>query len=330
MRRIFGWLILLGLIAVGLLWPLVFRGGGGGDSPASDPVVFTDFDAEFNVRDDGTLDAVERITGEFPSGRHGIFQYWDITNPNDPRIRQTPELTSIRLDGEPVPYQMLWEQGERLRVAKIGDPDSTLWSGTHVYEIRYTVPGVLDPGNTGQNRRFAKTVGEPDATSTFFWNVIAGSWNNVIEHAHVKVTLPDDVTGAQCSVGFGVGIPCTDLVTSGDTVEFTTGVLAPRTPVTLRASVDVPTPPRDSVPWPHTWDRVLGRSVAGMGWLLGLSIVAGLGAFLWYRTTVEPEPGFPVQYAPPAGLGPVQLEYIRTEAVPKNALTATLFYLGER
>ena len=145
MRRIFGWLILLGLIAVGLLWPLVFRGGGGDDSPASDPVVFTDFDAEFTVRDDGTLDVVETITGEFPSGRHGIFQYWDIANPNDPRIRQTPELTSIRLDGEPVPYQMLWEQGERLRVAKIGDPDSTLWSGTHVYEIRYTVPGALIP-----------------------------------------------------------------------------------------------------------------------------------------------------------------------------------------
>ena len=94
--------------------------------------------------------------------------------------------------------------------------------------------------------------------------------------------------------------------------------------------MDVPTPPRDSLPWPYTWDRVLGRSVAGVAWLLGLSIVAGLGAFLWYRTTVEPEPGFPVQYAPPPGLGPVQLEYIRTESMPKNGLTATLFYLGER
>ena len=37
-----------------------------------------------------------------------------------------------------------------------------------------------------------------------------------------------------------------------------------------------------------------------------------------------------MQYAPPPGLGPVQTEYIRTESVPKNGLTATLFYLADR
>ena len=45
---------------------------------------------------------------------------------------------------------------------------------------------------------------------------------------------------------------------------------------------------------------------------------------------MEPSPGFPLQYAPPKGLGPVQCEYIRTEKVPSDGLTATLFYLGER
>ena len=75
---------------------------------------------------------------------------------------------------------MLWEGGERFRVAKIGDPDSTLSSGTHVYEIRYTIPGVLDPAAPATNRRFAHSVGDPNATSAFFWNVIAASWNNVI------------------------------------------------------------------------------------------------------------------------------------------------------
>ena len=42
----------------------------------------------------------------------------------------------------------------------------------------------------------------------FFWNVIAPSWNNRIQHADISVTLPSDVTGAQCSVGYGVGAPC--------------------------------------------------------------------------------------------------------------------------
>ena len=106
--------------------------------------------------------------------------------------------------------------------------------------------------------------------------------------------------------------------------------LPPRTPVTLRAGVDVPTPPQVSLPWPYTWDRILGQSVTGVLWVAGLTLAAGLIAFLWYRTTVEPSPGFPLQYAPPEGLGPVQMEYIRTESVPKNGLTATLFYLAER
>ena len=51
---------------------------------------------------------------------------------------------------------------------------------------------------------------------------------------------------------------------------------------------------------------------------------------LWYRTTVEPLARLPAAVRAAAGLGPVQTEYIRTESVPKNALTATLFYLAER
>lgn len=54
----------------------------------------------------------------------------------------------------------------------------------------------------------------------------------------------------------------------------------------------------------------------------------GIGALLWYRTSVEPSSGLPLQYAPPS-LGPVPSEYIRPEAVPKNGLTATLLCLAE-
>ena len=234
------------------------------------------------------------------------------------------------LDGRPVPYQMLWEDGQRFRVAKIGDPDEYLTWGTHVFEIRYTIPGVLDPGSTGADKQFAESTGDPNSTSAFFWNVIAPAWNNEIERADISVTLPGEVTGAQCSVGYGVGQACRDLAVTGNTVKLSALDLPPRTPVTLRAGVDVPTPPQVSLPWPYTWDRILGQSVTGVLWVAGLTLAAGLVAFLWYRTTVEPSPGFPLQYAPPEGLGPVQMEYIRTESVPKNGLTATLFYLAER
>ncbi len=140
MWRVIRWLIPLALITFGLLWPLVFRGGSAA-STVSDPVVFSNYKADFVVNRDGQLDAVETITAEFPSGRHGIFRYWDVANQNSPRVRQKPEITSILLDGRPAPYQMLWEDGERFRVAKIGDPDQYLSWGTHVFEIRYTHRG---------------------------------------------------------------------------------------------------------------------------------------------------------------------------------------------
>ena len=165
MRRVIGWSIPLVLIMIGLLWPLVFTGGGNQELPADDPVVFSNFKADFRVNADGSMDAVETITAEFPSGRHGLFQYWDTSNQNHPYVRQVPDIQSVEVDGAPAPYQMLWESGKRFRVAKIGDPDEYLSYGTHVFEIRYTVPGVLDPGDTGSDKRFAKSTGDDAAAA---------------------------------------------------------------------------------------------------------------------------------------------------------------------
>ena len=89
MGRLFKWLIPLALITFGLLWPLVITGGSEA-SAVSDPVVFSNYKADFVVNGDGELDAVETITAEFPGGRHGIFRYWDVANQNSPRVRQTP------------------------------------------------------------------------------------------------------------------------------------------------------------------------------------------------------------------------------------------------
>jgi len=73
MWRVIRWLIPLALITFGLLWPVVFRGGSAA-SDVSDPVVFSNYKADFVVNSEGRLDAVETITAEFPSGRHGIFR----------------------------------------------------------------------------------------------------------------------------------------------------------------------------------------------------------------------------------------------------------------
>ena len=330
MRRVFGWSILLVLILFGLLWPLVIRGGGE-SVPVDDPVVFSNHKADYRVDPDGNLDVVETVTAEFPSGRHGLFWLWPTSNKNDPYVRQVADVKSVTLDGAPAPYRMLWTDGKQFRVAKVGDPDEYLGFGTHVFEMRYSIPGALEPGTTGADLTFAESTGdEAPAESVFFWNVVGGLWNNRMEHAEITVTMPGDITGAQCSVGVGVGTPCKDLTVSGNRIALSADYLGSHTPVTLRAGVDVPTPATEKLSWPNTWDRILGQSMTDMALILSLAVAFALGGFLWYRTTVESSPGFPLQYAPPQGLGPVQTEYIRTEAVPKNALTATLFDLAER
>lgn len=329
MGRILRWPIALLLIAFGLLWPLVFTGASSG-APASDPVTFSNYQADYVVDADGRMDAVETITAEFPLLRHGIFRYWDIANQNSSRVRQEPTVTSVLMDDQPIPYALSWKDGNRFRVAKIGDPDNYLDSGTHVFQIRYTIDGVLDPGTTGADKSFAFYTRGADVPTAFFWNVVAPGWDNRIDKAEIFVTLPGPVAGVGCSVGAGVGTACQDLNVHGNRVQLAAQDLAPRTPVTLRAAVDVPTPARATLPWSYKFDRILGQSVFGSLSALALTVAAAIGGLLWWRSTVEPPPGFPVQYAPPAGIGPVQSEYIRTEAVSRDALTATLFYLAER
>jgi hypothetical protein len=65
MGRVIRWLISLALITFGLLWPLVIQSASEA-SDIEDPVVFSNFKADFVVNRDGRLDAVETITGEFP------------------------------------------------------------------------------------------------------------------------------------------------------------------------------------------------------------------------------------------------------------------------
>jgi hypothetical protein len=58
MRRAFGWLLLFGLVAVGLSWPLLGSSASGA-AAGTDPVVISKYRGDFTVAGDGTLNAVE-------------------------------------------------------------------------------------------------------------------------------------------------------------------------------------------------------------------------------------------------------------------------------
>ena len=98
----------------------------------------------------------------------------------------------------------------------------------------------------------------------------------------------------------------------------TTKALPPRTPVTIRAALSTPEPDRVTVPWPIQYDMVLGRWPVLALVLAALAVVALVVARLWAARAREEEPGYPVMYAPPDGMGPVQSYFIAAEGVPDN------------
>jgi hypothetical protein len=320
MKRLVGWV--LGVLAVVLLvaWPAAIYGELGDDEGVAktEDTTITSYVGDFQVADDGDLTATETLTVDFPvSGKHGIFRFWDLEDPNAPDSRRTPHDVEVTMDGGDVPVEMLWQAGGQYRVAKIGDPDSTVPTGEHVYEISYRVDGVLLPGSG-------------DAPTDFYWNLIPPGWAQEIAAADLTVHLPAATEDVRCAVGADER-GCTVEGEGTDTLRVTASDLAPRTSVTVKTGLDMETPAAGGVlPWSAAFDPVLGSSLVVLVLVLLLSVAAAVAGYLLARSTRETEPGFPLMYAPPDGIGPAQAAYLVTEQVDDEQYVATLMYAAEK
>ena len=316
------------IAALGLLFiPVVAGTVVSGSSSTPDPVTITSYDAHYAVDRNGVLTATETIVADFPYGRHGIFRYWDLQDSADQNVRLRPQDFTVTRDGEPEPYTMLWEQGRRFRVAKIGSADTFLSLGAHTYVLKYRIKGALARGSV-KSGTTASWGAASSKRSLFNWQVVAGGWAMSMRKVHVQVDLPAKVTDAQCAVRDrrtcivdGVGTR---------TLKLDATNLQPYTPISVRAEVPVPVPDRPSLPWPVALDRLLGQNGPLAFVVLALALGALVTGYLWDWRSREPRPGYPVQYEPPAGLGPVQTAYVASERVPRRALVATLLYQGQQ
>ena len=292
-------------------------------SSSPDPVRITQYDAVYRVAKDGTLHGKETLVGDFPYGRHGIFRYWDLKDFGDEHVRLKPTHIKITRDGQDEPKDMLWESGRRFRVAKVGDAEVTLNPGKHTYVITYQIRGALAPASVTAGTSSSWSV-KGSKRSVFNWQVVAGGWAMAMDHAKVRVVLPAASGEAQCAIRDGR--PCKVAGVGTKALTITARDLPPYTPVTVRADVPVPTPERPSVPWDIGYDRLLGRSEAAATVVVIIGALALIIGYGWDRRSRERQPGYPVMYEPPAGLGPVQTAFVTSEQVPRRALTATLLY----
>lgn len=319
MLRVVAYLVSFGVVVGALLAPALFWNDGSLDDGAYEPTTITSYVADFDLDADGDLSVVETLTVNFPSGdRRGIFRFFDRVDPSAPEARREVEDVEVTMDGGDVEFDMQSQENGRVTVAKIGSADVFLDPGNHVYEISYRIDGVIQPGTQG-------------TTSQFYWNLIPSGWQQTITSSRLTVDLPTEAAELQCVVGLGDGNPC-DIEGEGtDTLVVSTGEIARNTPVTVRAGLDIETPPAGkTLPWSGRFDRVLGTNVVGLGIVLLLALGAAVVGAIAARRSYEKNPQFPLMYAPPEGIGPAQAKYVLTEDVDQETYVATLMYAAER
>lgn len=298
------------------------------DHPVEEPETFEvstirDYRADFTLHANGDLDVVEQIRVYFPVPRHGIFRFFDVVDPSSPYARRIPERIEVLRNGSSEPWQESNRNDGRFRVVRIGDAAVEI-EDEHDYTLRYRIPGVIEPGTTGER-------------SQFYWNLVPGGWTMPIAQTALSVTLPaPSQATVRCAIGVGTDRGCEVQGEGTRRLLIETGAIPERTPVTIKTGLDVATPPIGNERWwTQRWDGVFGpwsRDAApiALGIVALLTALAGFAGWRKRRQVVEHEPRFPVMYAPPDGIGPAQAAFVVDESVTRTQYVATLLYLAQR
>ena len=275
----------------------------------------------FEVGDDGSMSVVETIVVDVSTfDRHGIFRFFDRADPNAP----APAPRAARHRGaagraagaggvpDPGPGAVLRRQDRR--------PGPRRWrSGEHTYRIEYVVDDVLieDPDGDG---------------SRFYWQIIPGGWAQQIERGPAQ-RPPARRRPPTCSVPSapprpsGAGrrgrAPPTSASPSPICPPSLRSPCRPTSTSRCRPRWETATPGRRGTT--RCWHR--SRWWCSSCWAGLLAAAVGARAS---RRAHETTPPFPLQYAPPPGVGPAQAAYILDERVGREQFVATVLHAAEQ
>ncbi|RNL65417.1 DUF2207 domain-containing protein [Nocardioides marmoriginsengisoli] len=314
LARVLAMLVLAAVVAIG---GISFSAVSSPSAP-SESATITKYESDYDVKANGDVDIVERLTVDLPCcDRHGIFRLFDTRDPNVEKNRLIPKDITVTRDGRDEPFDVQSNERGRFRNVKIGSGDTTI-QGEHVYRISYRIKGALTPGHDG-------------SPTQFYWNLIGAGWVMPIKESDLTVHLPAPGTNLRCAEGAGSGAgSCTAEGDGTETIRVKTGPLAPNTPVTIKTDLDLATPDGDTRPWASKLDPILGQHPVLLGFVVVLAGLLGVAGAALSLQTREKQPPYPLMYAPPEGIGPAQAAYLMTEKVENKAFVATMMYAAEQ
>ena len=312
MKRWLVWIVALVVLGVLVLVPALTYSLAKDSSGGDDVARIDDYRADFTVGEDGDLRVVETLRVFYPIYKHGIFRFFDVVDPNDSSVRLIPRDIAVTRDGTQEPFETLSEGHGRYRNIKIGSASVTM-DGSHTYVIRYRIPDVLAPQD-----------GPRGGGSQFYWNLIPSGWQMPIQQSELVVNLPAEAGEVECAVGVDAQDGCDAAGVGTRTLTVKTAALPAHTPVTLQTDLDLPAPARAHRPWSAAYDAVLGPDRGVLGVVLLLAAGAGLLGWRIARQTREEQPGYPLMYAPPDGVGPAEAVYVYSEKVPRESFVASI------
>lgn len=328
------------IAAVALLALMLLPGWVGRAAADSSDGHIASYDVTLTPKADGTLGVREVIAYDFENTQHhGIYRIMSLrsTWPHDTDYERVWKVDDVKVtqDGSKAKVEKSNENGNF--GLRIGDEDENV-TGLHTYDIRYRVKGafIVEDGRIEMN-----------------WNAIGTFWEVSMD----KVTVTLDSAGVQpesiaCSTGStgstdSCGTGATATVTSvqpgqGISVEYLypVGAIADAEPI-LQHKITA------------SW------AFAGRPWAPAVGVViAGVLSFLsvrhWRRNgrddvyvdqipglrptegqagavvTGAPAPETSVQFSPPEGVRPAELEYLTRASTSNRSTTATIIDLANR
>lgn len=296
------------------------------------------FDADLDLRRDGSMTVTEKIQVEFRQSSRGIFRFIPVAYDTGKGVARRIVLSGISVQDEAgrALTTKVTREGRNVRV-RIGDEDVWLPPGTRVtYVIRYSVAGMLNWFEGGSD------WGRPSVE--LYWNVTGNEWEAPIERSSCRVRFPEsgDGSGTRARIFAGAygSRASKNLDKPADEVaDAQLGTVASLAGGRLYVECDRELPPgsgltivlgmpAEAIPQPPFLTAAWLFLVPNMGFLIPVVVLVGM-IFFWVLFGRDPKGGPRVtQFEPPEGLTGPEVGAMIDERVDRRDIAAGFISLA--